>query len=355
MKANLKLIEELSNAYGPAGFEDEVVNVVKSHVEPFGEVTEDKMRNLYVSRKENTGDRPVVMIDAHTDEVGFIVQYITAKGVLKILPLGGWNTTNVLGHKYKVRVSDGSFISGILGTTPPHFQSAPSAGAPRIEDMYLDVGASSYDEAVNIFGVEIGAPVVPDTSFELIRRNNRMIGKAFDCRVGCASLVEVLQNLEGDKLNVDVVASFSVQEEAGLRGAKVTSQTIKPDVAIVLEGSPADDVLFDKYRAQAVLGNGAQIRHFDRSMIANPRFIKFATNLADQKGINYQQTVRSGGGTNGGSIHLANSGVPTLVVAVPTRYIHTHHGIASIADYEDVVELVTNVIKNLTKEVIESL
>ncbi len=348
---SLDLVKQLSEAKGAPGFENEIVNIVKTHLAPFGKITEDSMRNLTIERKQNKEGLPTLMLDAHSDEVGFIVHSIKSNGTLKVLPLGSWNLTNVLGHKYKLQSEDGEYISGIMGTIPPHFQSNSSQSV-SINDIYMDIGASSEKEVREVFKIGIGTPIIPEASFEIIKQNNRMIGKAFDCRLGVSALIEIFRTLADKELEVNIVASISTQEEMGLRGAKVNATKINPDCAIVLESSPADDTIYGKYEAQGVLGNGAQVRHLDKSMIANPNFIKFTKKTISNKNIKLQETVRSGGGTNGGAIHLANNGIPTLVVATPTRYIHTHHGIASIDDYENVIKLVLEVITTLNKDII---
>ncbi len=357
MKKNerIKLIKELSEVFGTSGFEGDVIKIIKDNAKELADAKQDSMHNLYLHRKGNDNKKLRVMLDSHSDEVGFIAKSINANGTIKFLPIGSWNTKNILGHSFKILNGDDKYITGVVGSTPPHFLTEAERNlAPTISSMYLDVGASSYKEAVEKFKIEIGKPISPISNFEVIEQNNRIVGKAFDCRLGCAISIETLKNLQDKKLDIDLVATISTQEEMGLRGAKVTADTVKPDIAIVLEASPADDVIFNSYEAQCVLDEGVQIRHFDRTMIANPNFIKFAKKIAKEAGIKVQSAVRSGGGTNAGAIHLANSGVPTLVLAVPTRYIHTHNGIASLNDFDSAVSLVTKIIENLNEDIIKS-
>ncbi len=351
-KTDINLIKELSEAQGAPGFEDNVVEIVKKHLSDYAVINEDSMRNLTIERKQNKEGLPTVMLDAHSDEVGFIVHSIKANGTMKVLPLGSWNLTNVLGHKYKVRTTDNKYITGVMGTIPPHFKSNNSQSV-TINDIFFDIGASSDTEVKEIFKISIGTPIVPYADFEVIEQNDRIIGKAFDCRLGIASLIEVFRALSDKELDVNIIGSLSTQEEMGLRGAKVNANKINPACAIVLECSPADDTIYNKYEAQGVLDKGVQVRHLDASMIANPRFIKYAKTISDKKSIQLQETVRSGGGTNGGSIHLANNGVPTLALATPTRYIHTHYGIASLNDYQNQVKLVLEILLNINEQIIK--
>ena len=172
--------------------------------------------------------------------------------------------------------------------------------------MVIDIGATSKEEVEKVFNIHIGAPVVPDVTFEYNEETDVMLGKAFDNRVGCAAVLETMKDLKGSDLDVDVVGVLSSQEEIGERGAFVTRDVVKPDIAICFEGCPADD------------------------------------------------TFRSGGGTNGGPIHTSNGGVPVIVIGVPVRYIHSHHGFASLTDYKNSVKLAVEIIKHLNDETIKS-
>ena len=187
---SLKLIEALSNAYGACGFEDEVVAIAEkyAHDEDLGAVRHDCNLNVYIDAHKNTGKKPVVMVDAHSDEVSFIVQAIKPNGTLHFLPLGGWSNYTVPAHKVKVQTYDGKWVSGIVASTPVHFLSAAQKNAcPTIADMVIDIGATSKEEVEKVFNIHIGAPVVPDVTFEYNEETDVMLGKAFDNRVGCAA------------------------------------------------------------------------------------------------------------------------------------------------------------------------
>lgn len=349
------MIEELSNAYGASGFEDEVLLVGRKYGASVARIEECSIRNLYFYRNENTGSKPVVMLDGHSDEVGFMVQAIKPNGTLQFIPLGGWVDNTVPAHKVKVRNADGDYISGVVASKPPHFMTAEEKGKPLpISAMVIDVGATSKEEVIRDFKIRVGAPVVPDVTMEYNERNNVMLGKAFDCRLGCACVLETLKELQGKDLDVDVVGVFSTQEEMGTRGAQVAAQTVHPDIAIVFEGSPADDTFTPDYFVQTALGKGPMLRHIDAKMITNPRFIRYAIDLGEELGIPVQEAVRAGGSTNGAPIHLSNQSVPVIVVGLPVRYIHTHHCYASFCDFEDSVKLAVEIIKRLNRDVIKS-
>lgn len=353
---SLKLIEALSNAYGACGFEDEVVEIAEkyAHDEDLGAVRHDCNLNVYINAKENTGKKPVVMVDAHSDETSFIVQAIKPNGTLRFLPLGGWSDFTIPAHKVKVQTYDGRWVSGIVASTPVHFLSnAQKNACPTVSDMVIDIGAVSKEEVEKDFNIHIGAPVVPDVTFEYNEANGVMLGKAFDNRLGCAAVLDTMKELKGQSLDVDVVGTLTSQEEIGERGAFVTRDVVKPDIAICFEGCPADDTFNPDYFIQTAMKKGPMLRHFDRSMITNPRFQRFSLELGRELGIPVQESVRSGGGTNGGPIHMSNGGVPVIVIGVPVRYIHSHHGFASVEDYNNSVKLAVEIVKRLSKEQIE--
>lgn len=352
-QTSLRMIARISDASGVSGFEDEAVNAIVPYAKSLGVTSVDSMRNLYLRRMENNRDRPVVQLDAHTDEVGFMVQCIHPQGTLGILPLGGWVSSNIPAHRVRVRTRSGTYIPGVTASKPPHFMTEQERRAPlEMDSITVDVGATSREEAVRDFGVRIGEPVVPEVTFSYQEDRDLMIGKAFDCRLGCAAILDTLGGLKGEELAVDVAAAFSVQEEVGARGAAVTAQEIRPDIAIVFEGCPADDTCLEPYRVQTALKRGPMLRHIDARMITNPRFQRFALDLAEDLSIPVQEAVRSGGSTNGAPIHLTGAGVPVIVIGIPVRYAHTHYGISSWYDYENAVRLAQTVLQQLNTDLI---
>ncbi len=356
MFKSLEFIEAICNANGAPGFEDDVVKLMVEYSKPFaGEIVEDKMRNLFVKRKNHSGNKPIVMLDGHSDEVGFMVTSINPNGSLNFMPLGGWHAQNVPAHTVRIKNDDGIDVVGVIASKPPHFMSEQEkSNLMPIKDMTIDVGASSYDEVINDYKISVAAPVVPDVKFNYNKDRDIMFGKAFDNRLGSACAIETLIKLGDKDLSVDVVSAIAAQEEIGTRGAEVTVRTVKPDLAIVFEGSPADDMDVTSHLAQCALKKGPQIRHRDRSMISHPRFTKWAKEIASKSGIKVQDAVRWAGGTNAGKIHLGNLAVPTIVIGIPTRYAHTHYCYSSYSDYQQSVEWAVKIVENLTQEVIDS-
>lgn len=347
----IEKLEKISNAFGPSGFEEEVVKTIAEFCTAY-ETSNDTMNNLYIKHPANTGKKPVVMLDAHLDECGFLVQAVKENGLLSMLALGGWDLTNIPAHSVIIRNRKGEKIKGITTSRPVHFMSEQERNAPlNMESIFIDVGASSKKEVEEVYGIYPGDPVMPDVSFEYHEKTGVCYGKAFDNRVGCTCILETMERLLKEKdLPVDVVGAFAAQEEVGTRGAEITTQTVKPDFAIVFEGSPADDFYYGKELAQGVLKKGVQIRHRDASHITNPVFIQYAHELAEAKQIPYQDAVRRNGGTNAGKISLKLGPVPVLVLGIPSRYVHTHYNFCAKQDIDAAVALAVEVIKQLNQE-----
>lgn len=351
----LEMIAAISNANGVSGFEDDVVSAILPYAKEVGETSVDRMLNVFIRRNENTGNRPVVQLDAHSDEVGFMVQAICPNGTLRIIPVGGWVTSNIPAHKVWVRNRHGKYIPGLTASKPPHFMSEQERKAPLdIHNITVDIGAVSREEAIETFGIRIGEPVAPDVTFTYSEDTDLMVGKSFDCRLGCAAILKTMHELQGEELNVDIVGACASQEEVGVRGATVTANVIKPDIAIVFEGCPADDTCVEPYMVQTAIKRGPMLRHIDSRMITNPRYQRYALDLAEKLGIPVQDAVREAGSTNGAAIHLTGRGVPVIVIGVPVRYAHTHYGISAYADFDNAVKLACEIIKRLDEAQIEA-
>ena len=354
-QTTLQMIAAISNANGVSGFEDDVVAEILPYAEQVGETKVDRMRNVFIRRKENTGSRPVVQLDAHSDEVGFMVQAICPNGTLRIIPIGGWVNHNIPAHKVWVRNRYGKYIPGLTASKPPHFMTEQERKAPLdIKDITVDVGAVSREEAIEVYGIRIGEPVAPDVTFTYSEETDLMVGKSFDCRLGCAAILKTMHELAGEELAVDIVGACASQEEVGVRGATVTAQVIQPDLAIVFEGCPADDTCVEPYMVQTAIKRGPMLRHIDARMITNPRYQRYALDLAEKLGIPVQDAVRAAGSTNGAAIHLTGRGVPVIVIGVPVRYAHTHYGVSAYADFDNAVKLACEILKRADADLIES-
>lgn len=351
----IQMIRELADAFGPSGFEDDVLTVARKWAACLGRIEEDHMRNLYIYRKENTRTRPVIMLDAHSDEVGFMVHSIKPNGTLRFVSLGRMNLNALSSADVLVRNADGKDIPGIIAAKPVHFMTAAEkagGGHTEISDFVIDIGARSAKEAEADFHVQIGQPIVPASHFHYDAEHDLMFGKAFDCRIGVAALLDTLYRLRDVDLPCDVVGVLSSQEEVGERGCKVSVNRVKPDAAIVFEGCPADDTFTENYAIQTALKKGPMLRFMDVSVICSPRFQHHVMNISRQTGISMQVSVREGGGNDGAIIHSALDGTPVVVAGVPVRYIHSMNCITSYFDFEATAALAEATVRSLTPDVI---
>ena len=353
----LAVIKALTEAKGPSGFEDEAVAAARESLSDICDFEEDSLRNLYIYRRANTGDKPVLMLDAHSDEVGFIVHSIKPNGTLRFLELGGWSKNTLPGTRVLVRNRDGEWIRGAIAAKPPHFLSDEERAQNKVQsvsNLVIDIGARSAEEAKEAFGIRIGEPAVPATPFEYDEARDIMFGKGIDCRIGCAALIETMRLLSGMELDVDVIGVLSAQEEVGERGCKVAVNKVRPNIAIVYEGCPADDTFGEAYAMQTIMKKGPMLRYMDKSVICNPRFQRFALDTAEKNGLMAQASVREGGGNNAAVIQAQLAGAPSIVMGVPVRYIHGPSCITTYTDYDATVKLACAIARALNADIIKS-
>ena len=355
---SIKLIKELTSAFGPPGFEDDVVAVAKKYVPEGYSSQRDSIMNFYMYKDSKTiidtsvydhasnDTAPTVLIDAHSDEIGLMVHAIKPNGTIVFHNLGGWVPMSLLAQKMIIRNTVGEYVTGVIAARAPHFGGMNEA--PTLGSLILDIGAADKAEAEKKYKIAPGCPIVPKVDFE--QQGDTLIAKAFDDRIGCAIVLEALAQLQDSPLNV--VGALSSQEEVGIRGAKVVANRVNPAFAICLEGAPADDTFSEPHMIQTRMGHGPMVRHIDGNMIANPRVFRFVREIAATEGIKIQEAVRTMGGTNGGSIHTSGRGMPTIVISCPVRYAHSHHSMVSIEDYKACVALVVAVVRGLSDDVI---
>ena len=349
----LSLLEKFTQAHGAPGAEGPVRKVMEEALEGCGEFERDRLGGLACRLKNSSedGDAPRVLVLAHLDEVGFMVQNITPDGFLQFLPLGGWWSHTLLAQRVRIRTRGGDEHIGVVSSQPPHFlgEDAKNKVVP-IEKLFIDVGAESDEDVTGRLGIKLGDSIVPDSSFTALSHPDRYVSKAFDNRVGCALAAHAGKTLSSDKTPLSSIAYFgaSVQEEVGTRGAAVLSRILKPDMAIILEGPPADDTPgLPEAERQGALNGGVQIRLYDPSAMMSLPLADFITQVAKDEKIPYQLTVRRSGGTDARTTTLANAGVPCVVLGVPARYIHSHTSIIDMRDYEAALRLVSSVVARI--------
>ncbi|MBN1167168.1 MAG: M42 family metallopeptidase [Methanospirillaceae archaeon] len=330
------LIRKLSDAHGVSGFEENIRNIIREELAGFvDDIVEDRMGNLIATRR---GSDFSVMIASHMDEIGLMVQYINDKGFLSFVTIGGWHEPILPTRRVVLHGTKGS-VTGVLGSKPPHVMKPEDRKKqPELKDMFIDVGARSPEEVADL-GIEIGTPVTLDVTATRLA-NGRLTGKAFDNRVGVAVLIELLRRMETPHT---VYGVFTVQEEVGLKGAKVAAFRLKPDIAIATDVTiPGDHPGIQIKDATAELGKGpvlSLVNASGRGLIADPRLIAWLRQAGDKNSIPYQLEVGDGGNTDATIIHLEQGGIPSIPVSVPTRYIHSPVEMIDLADVEATVQL----------------
>jgi len=350
----LSLMKDLTDAPGVSGFEEPVRRVMRRYLEPVSQVLIDNLGSV-VGRKVGQAGGPKVVLAGHLDEIGFMVTRITDEGYLKFQTLGGWWEQVMLAQRVEIHTRNGP-VPGVVGSKPPHILKPEERSKPVDKrEMFIDVGAFSREEA-QAFGIRPGDPVVPVCPFTVMRNPDMLMAKAWDNRFGCALAVEVLRRLKGQAHPNEVYAVGNVQEEVGLRGAVTTTNLIAPDIGIALDTSVAGDMPgVDADAAFGKLGRGPVVLLYDASMIPHVGLRDLVIDVAEAEGIPYQFDVMPGGGTDAGKIHTFGAGVPSIVIGVPVRYIHTHAAILHRRDFEQAAQLLVAIVKRLDAETVAQL
>ena len=347
------LLRTLTETDGVPGYEGEIRAVVREYLEPLGSLSQDNLGSIICHQ---ASDGPKVMLAGHMDEIGFMIVHVTKDGFLKFVQLGGWWDQVLLGHRVIIKTHKGP-VTGVIGAKPPHILDVEERKkVVQKKDMYIDIGAASEKE-VEAAGVRIGDPVVPKATFEVLANGKTYLSKAFDDRVGCAWVIDTMRHFTDTAHPNQLYGVANVMEEVGLRGATTSVHAIDPDVAIVLEVDIAGDLPGIKpEQARARLGAGPSIIVFDRGMIPNIKLRDLVIDTAAGENIPLQiSSYPVGGSTDGSRIHLHGTGVPTVVLAVPSRHIHSHGSIIHRDDYDNGVKLLTAVVSKLDAETVSGL
>lgn len=342
----VEALEKLSNANGVTGREGEVRELMKKYLKPYvDETREDKLGNLIAFKKGNK-DAPTVMLAAHMDEVGLMIKNIKKKGFLQFAKVGGIDDRVLLAQKVIVHTDKGP-LTGVIGSKPVHIQKEEERKKfIEADRLFIDVGARDKKEAEKM-GVQVGDVVSFDTKFVQIGENV-VLGKALDDRIGCAMMVETLRRLQ--KVDCNVYAVGTIQEEVGLRGATIAAFQVAPDVCIVLESTVAGDMPgVEEGKAPAKVGEGPVLTVADAGLIAHPKVLRLLIDSAKENKIPYQLETGIRGSTDAARISLSREGVPSGVISVATRYIHSPAAILNLDDTEKTVKLAVAAIKKVPK------
>lgn len=350
------LLEELSNAHGPSGFEGPVREIMQREMAPLADRVEIDGLGSVIAVIEISKDAPNIMIAAHMDEVGMMVKRITDDGYLKYQVLGGMLPQALINQRFRVLTRKG-YVIAVSGLKSIH---AIPRGMRDLKldhnEIFLDVGASSREDAEQRLGIRAGDPIAPDTEFEVLNGSSLYLGKAWDDRLGLAVMIEVMKRLQNNRPKANVYFAATTQEEIGLRGARTSSYLIKPDIGISLEaGVASDHPGISKDEAQEVLGKGPGLFLFDASMIPNDNLKRSVIKLAAKKKIPLQFNVQPGYGEDGAEMQKAFTGTPSVNMTVPVRYLHTHYGVIDRQDFDRLVDLLTALVRDLTPEKISEI
>jgi len=350
----VELLQTLSNAPGPSGLEEPVRAIMVERMTPLAEqLSYDGLGSVIAAQGKNG---PRIMIDAHMDEVGAMVRRITPDGFLTMQLLGGWVDEALPGQRWIILGSKGP-VHATSTVRDDHLVSNDEAAKllDNHDNVFLDAGARNSEEVAKM-GIRPGDSITPDSTFLILNGTQNYLGKAWDDRAGCAILIEAMQRLQHIQHPNQLFYTATVQEETGLTGSHTAAAQIKPDVAIVLEGGVTNDVPGVRPdSAQEVLGGGPGLFLFNSSELPNRKLLELARKTAKEKGIPLQDELVVNYGDNAAEIQKSANGVPTITLAVPTRYTHAHNGIMNRADYDRTLELLVALLQRLDADTVKEL
>ncbi|WP_027964212.1 M42 family metallopeptidase [Halalkalibacillus halophilus] len=345
-----QLFRTLTELPGAPANEHQVRNFMKQELEKYSdEIAQDGLGGVFGVKK---GEGPRVMVAGHMDEVGFMVTQVTKNGMLRFQTLGGWWNQVMLAQRVQV-LTDHGLVDGVIGSIPPHNLTPEQRKKPmEVKNMLIDIGADD-EEDVKRIGVKPGQAVVPVCPFTEMANDKKIMAKAWDNRYGCGLSIELLKELQNETLNHTLYSGATVQEEVGLRGAQAAANMINPDLFFALDASPAND-MEGKGDEFGQLGQGALLRIFDRTMVTHRGMRDFILDTAESNSIPYQYFI-SQGGTDAGRVHTSNEGVPSAVVGICSRYIHTSSSMIHVDDYAAAKELLTKLIKSIDQTTVDTI
>lgn len=336
------LLEKLSNANGISGAEGAVAKIIRDEVAPYvDEIKTDRMGNLVAIKK---GDDFKIMLAAHMDEIGLMVQYIDEKGFIRFVGVGGWYNPVLVSQRVILHGEKGD-VPGVLGMKPPHVMEEADRKKPiELANLFIDVGAHSAEE-VEAMGITVGTTVTIDRDYQPLA-GTVVTGKALDNRVGCAMLIGALKEMETKHT---IYAVFTVQEEVGLKGAKTAAFSLNPDVAVATDVTiPGDSPGIERRKAPVFIGEGpvvVMVSASGRGHLADPRMVDWLKKTAKKHDIKIQLEVGDGGNTDASAINFERGGIPSVPVSVPARYIHSPVEVIDLKDLQGAIELLRLAVK----------
>ena len=346
----LDMFKTLTELPGAPGNEQPVRAYMEEQLAKYADdLVRDNLGGVFGVKR---GNGPKVLVAGHMDEVGFMVTQITDAGLIRFQPLGGWWNQVLLAQRVQVLTENGP-VTGVISSIPPHLLTDAQRNKPmEMKNMLIDIGADDRADAERI-GIKPGQSILPVCAFTPLANEKKILAKAWDNRYGCGLAIELLKETAGETLPNELYSGATVQEEVGLRGAKAAANLIQPDIFYGLDASPANDTTGSS-KEFGHLGKGALLRIFDRTMITHRGVREFLLDTAETHNIPYQYFI-SQGGTDAGSVHVSNNGVPSAVIGICARYIHTSGSIIHIDDYEAAKELVVQLVRATDNNVLEQI
>lgn len=343
----LELMKELTQVIAVSGNEVKISKILQKYYKNYTDETiYDNLGSMYAVKRSKKLNAPKVMISSHMDEVGFIVKDFTVNGLIKVLSLGQVCKEGLLGQRVRVMTSDGEEYKGtIVAKSKRDKEKVLSLG-----DIFVDIGVDSKEEFSSL-GIRVGDSIVIDGTFEVLSTGKRIMSKAWSSRYGCILGIEILEALKDVELEVDLYVGCTVQHEVGLRGAQTATNLISPDLAIVLDCLPSDDISVDS-DAVGSLGEGVLVNFYDKSMMPNRSLLNHLMTTCKNNGIKYQFYYSMADG-DGGWIHKLLKGCPTLNLCICARNVENNSSIIDLNDYLGAKNAANKIIKSLNTEMIE--
>jgi putative aminopeptidase FrvX len=348
-----QLLQTLADAAGPSGFEEPVRKIMVERMKPLAEKLSYDGLGSVIAVQGTSGPR--IMVDAHMDELGGMVRRVSNDGYLTMQMLGGWLDQALVDQRWIIIGSKGP-VRAITGIRDIHIvpQEERTKVYPR-ESIFLDVGAKNAAE-VAAMGLEPGDPVVPDAPFAVMNGTQNYLGKGWDDRVGCAVVIEAMKKLAHAPHPNQIFWVATVQEEIGVRGAHTSSEIVKPEIGIAIEGGVTRDApKVGAEEAQELLGGGPAIFLYDSSALPNLKLVSLIKQTAKEKTIPLQIDLIQGYGDDSSEMQKSNGGAPTVNMVVPVRYTHSHNGIMNRGDFDKMVDLLVAVLQKLDAKTVANL
>lgn len=346
------MMKEFTEALGVPGYECEIFGLMRGHLEDVAVIEKDRLGS-FISRLKGKAAAPRVMLVSHMDEVGFMVSHFTGAFV-RFNPLGGWWPPRILGLPVRIRTSRGDIPGVVASRSPFHMEEKTRSEPFKAKDLFIDIGISGKKTPGGL-GIRPGDPVVPCFPFTVLKGGRTYMAKAWDNRVGCMMVVEAMRRLYRLRLPNSVYGVGTVQEEVGTRGAVTSGYSVNPDVCLTLEVNVAQDIPGSPEGSPEKLGAGVSICVYDATLIPNLKLRDLTVSIAEKKKIPYHLSAIPFGGTDGGKVNLNAAGVPAIVIAVPTRYVHSAAGIIHRKDFDSAVKLVVEVVRALDAVTVKGL